>query len=767
VCAQSRAGFELAEECATPALCESSKMNVGANGKPACLTPACAPNEHLCSEAGVLQVCNEDRAGFRVIQSCIGPAYCNATLADQGQEGCRATPCVPGQMQCNGAQIQICRTDSSGLDDSGPACQSSRLCNSSDPSNVVCDPPSCHRGPLSGDEFRCDGASLQRCNATLTGYDTLETCLNSLLCDASQRLKGCQPAACQAGEHTCTAGVLQTCKADLTGFEDTMDCGSQAACDSNAGECVAACEPGTMRCNAQSGDLEECNLDTGWQTVADCLSLALCDVDNRRCNPPLCEAGERSCETRDGIPVIVECTPGRDALNVITRCDVGQICDAENNECDVCTPGAVSCEGDDLVTCDARGQSASRQTCGAGLCSEEEGRCLACGPIGSARCTDRQLLVCTQDAQGEFEASESCATDDLCAQTLQTCGSGRQGQNCQCNPGTCRAGQVQCNGAQVQRCNEGLTGFDTLATCGAGTPCNAATADCNTCVANEYSCSNGQLRQCANDGRSFARTNINLECASGNQLRVCNGTAAGVQDCPNGCTNGRGCNQCTGNGTQCINGNTIRRCANGFFQDQPCQFGCNNGATSCNTCQGNGSTCINNGTRQACINGQLQNQQCPMGCVANQCANCNGSQCQGDQIRDCNNGQLAGARSCDDGDVCNGVQACRNNRCEQIAPPNQAPGCPCNQSTCSSDGAFISCDNGTLSDPLNCAFFGLLCRFDTGCTPPCSSAACNFCAPGTEDTGCFGGEFFPCINGAQGLSQQCSPDQSCSSFGCN
>src|SRR6185295_638820 len=196
--------------------------------------------------------------------------------------------------------------------------------------------------------------------------------------------------------------------------------------------------------------------------------------------------------------------------------------------------------------------------------------------------------VCQQGATGEFEQSEFCETDELCNQTLQTCGRGLNGQSCQCTPGACRPNQLRCFGNALQRCNAGLTDFDFVTNCGQGL-CNAATGDCNTCVGNEFSCNNGQLRQCAADGRSFARQNIGVECASASQVRVCNGTAAGVQNCPNGCTNGRGCNQCSGNGVQCVNGNTIQRCVNGFFQDQQCQFGCNNGATSCNTCTGNGS----------------------------------------------------------------------------------------------------------------------------------------------------------------------------------
>jgi hypothetical protein len=733
-CSEGRTGFVSAEECATAALCEASLTNFSAAGTPVCLPPLCAAGEHRCTDTGVLQVCNEDRSGFRVIQTCIGVPFCNAALADQGQDGCRSAPCEAGHMQCNGAQIQVCRADQTALDNSGPPCESAALCNAQDPTNAFCEPPTCHRGATSSDEFRCDDRALERCNESLTGYDPIATCVSAALCDASQRFDGCQRPICEPGEHVCREGFLQSCNADQTGFENVENCGSQAACDASAGRCADPCEPGAVRCNTQSGDLEECQDPlTGWQTIADCLSLPLCDAQNRRCNPPVCAAGARRCETRGQNPVITQCAPGREAFNVARTCTPGQICDAQNNECDVCTPNAVRCEGDTLVTCDARGQNEARQACGPGLCSASQRRCLTCGPPGSSRCSDRQLFVCTPSAQGEFEASEFCATDELCNQTLSTCGRGLGGQACRCNDGACRANQVQCNNGQVQRCNDGLTGFDNVGrACNPADLCNPLTGDCNTCRPSEFSCNNGQLRQCAADGRSFARQNIGVECASPTQLRVCNGGTAGVQNCPNGCTNGRGCNQCSGNGVQCVNGNTIQRCVGGFFQDQSCPLGCNTGATSCNACQGNGSSCINNGTtEQRCVGGQFQTRTCPMGCVGGQCASCNAAQCQNGQIRDCTNGQLAAARSCDDRNACNGTESCVNNRCQAVSAPLVCnDGNACTDDSCNpASGCVFRNDNTN-----NCSD-GNICNGEEACrNGRCETAFFASCDDGNECT---------------------------------
>ena len=731
-CAEGRTGWTVAEACASPALCDGSLTNLGPSGTPQCLVPACAVNQHQCTDGGVLQVCSEDRTGFRVIQACIGPPFCNAVLADQGQEGCTAAPCEAGQMQCNGAQIQVCRQDRTALDNTGPLCESAALCNAKDPANAFCETPACRRGATSGDEFKCDGARLQRCNESLTGYDAVQECVTAELCDASQRFNGCQAPKCQPGQHACNGEFLQTCNDGQTAFENTENCGAAGQCDANAGRCADPCLPGTVRCNNQSGDLEEC-LDplVGWQTRADCLSLPLCDAANQRCNPPVCATGARRCETRGQNPVVTQCAPGREAFNVIKTCNAGQICDAQNNECDVCTPNAVRCEGDTLVSCDSRGQAESRQACGAGLCSADQRRCLACGPPGSARCTNQQLLVCTQNPQGEFEASEFCETNALCAQTLTTCGSGLNGQACQCNDGACRPGQVRCNNGQVQRCNAGLTGFDTAATCNPANLCNQLTADCNTCQGSQFSCNNNQLRQCAADGRSFSRQNIAVECINNNtQALSCQNNGVVTANCTQGCTPGRGCNQCSGNGATCQNGQ-VQRCVNGFFQTENCPqgFGCTGGR--CNTC--NQGACANGTQFQTCDNGQLSAaRNCPAGqaCTGGgNCAfNCQQLNCNDNNV--CTNDSCSpqtgcahanNTVSCSDGNACNGNETCQNGACSN--PPDVS----CNDNrACTTD----SCNptTGACSNTVNCPA-GQACGANGACvtTQVCTAGAitCN------------------------------------------
>src|SRR6185436_5594195 len=246
-----------------------------------------------------------------------------------------------------------------------------------------------------------------------------------------------------------------------------------------------------------------------------------------------------------------------------------------------------------------------------------------------------------------------------------------------------------------------------------------------------------------------------VECASSTQVRVCNGTTAGVQNCPNGCTNGRGCNQCTGNGVQCVNGNTIRRCVNGFFQDQTCQFGCNAGSQQCNACQGSGTTCSNGNTQQQCVNGQFANTNCPLGCVAGRCANCNTGQCNNNQFRACNNGQLANAvtcqdpanpcigpscnpqtgcgqanltgNSCSDGNACNGNETCQNGACNN--PPDvQCPAPPaCRTVACNPQNG--QCTQSNVPDGTGCGG-GSTCQNGACIAPdPCATTNCNAVLP--------------------------------------
>ena len=58
VCNDTRTGFDLAEICASAALCRQNDDNAR------CVDPECNPGEAECRRRGVLAVCNADGTGF-------------------------------------------------------------------------------------------------------------------------------------------------------------------------------------------------------------------------------------------------------------------------------------------------------------------------------------------------------------------------------------------------------------------------------------------------------------------------------------------------------------------------------------------------------------------------------------------------------------------------------------------------------------------------------------------------------------------------------
>src|SRR5690606_3418264 len=124
-CNEGQTAFYVAEDCATPKLCDASITYTGLRGSPRCVRPACAEGEHRCTADGVLEVCNADRDGFDPLIKCIGPPFCNAVAADNGtaEDGCEDAPCDPGEEQCNGPQIQRCLPDQTGFENVGAPCE--------------------------------------------------------------------------------------------------------------------------------------------------------------------------------------------------------------------------------------------------------------------------------------------------------------------------------------------------------------------------------------------------------------------------------------------------------------------------------------------------------------------------------------------------------------------------------------------------------------------------------------------------------------------
>jgi hypothetical protein len=748
-CSEGRTGWITAEECASAALCQSSVQNFGPNGQPQCLAPACAEGEHRCADGGLLQVCSEDRSGFVDKEQCIGAPFCNAALANQGQSGCTDAPCEAGLSQCNGAQIEVCREDRTGLDAVGAPCESAALCNAEDPANAFCEEPLCRRGATSGDEFRCEGANLQRCNESLTVYDTIQTCITPQLCDASQRLDGCRPPVCQPGQFNCADGFLQTCNAGQTGFDNLENCGSQAQCDANAGRCADPCEPGSTRCNASNGDLELCtDRLTGWQPIADCPSLPLCDAENGNCR--ICVPNELSCAdgqlrqcaadghsfARTNIPPECATTPAggggiRACLGntvVINPCPLG--CQQPENRCRECTPGETQCVGNGQIrTCATNGFYGTPTSCSDGnFCNGTEtcanNQCVggappACGGFGCQlnRCNNCSAGQCANGTQfqtcnnGLISAAQGCPTGQVCqggGNCVFNCAALNCNDNNACTNDTCtaQAGCGRSNVANGTSCSDG-NACNGNETCQAGNcnrgaapncndgnvctqdTCNAATGCTNPPVANGTACGDGNA------------CNGNETCQNG----ACNNPANVVCAAPQQCRT-VSCNPTTGActsaiaaaGTSCDTGKGPGMCtaAGG------CTFAviCDAGQRRCNATNGRlqvcnnagtafsdvTSACIDGNTRVSCDDGDVIIADCAPAGPCRAAATCTAGAC--------NVGVVApNGNSCQSGAIVEGV--CNAGSCSRIC---LATSCAADGNTCRADGRCVNAAGGEVND---------------------------------------------------------------------
>lgn len=114
----------------------------------------------------------------------------------------------------------------------------------------------------------------------------------------------------------------------------------------------------------------------------------------------------------------------------------------------VCTPGAQRCAGEAAEACTPTGDGwALVQIC-ATHCNPDTGRCRspACAPF-SARCDPSgaaNVWVC--DSYGSGYVITACATGEACVR-----------DRCQSNNANCHAGELRCNGTDVQRCVDGST----------------------------------------------------------------------------------------------------------------------------------------------------------------------------------------------------------------------------------------------------------------------------------------------------------------------
>lgn len=569
-CPPNLVSWEVVDTCLTAALCNAvaGKCDAG-----------CQPGTYQCN-ADRLEQCKQDGTGYQVVKTCASAAYCNATKRD-------CVPCLEGEFQCSGVNLQKCNANQTWATQA--VCASAALCNAK---GGACTTPTCAAGA-----FQCaHGTELQQCTADRTGWFSVDNCVVAALCD---NVNGrCNTPECEVGATRCYQNSYQTC--DTTTRKWVTPTGgacttAQLCTTSGTSHCLTGCPTPARQCSGTNGNtLESCSLvvdpTTGnnkatWTFVATCPTAALCNVSSATCLAPTCDVGQYQCTTAGALQV---CNAGRNGWTTVKTCATGTTCDAVGKQCDICKAGTFSCVGAQLHQCSSDGQADTATNCdSAGLCyaSGTTGYCSYCSS-GEKQCqAGTSLSSCTQTSTGAWNWG-----------TATACGT----SVCQDNAGNadyCAAcpvvGEVQCvttaSPGSTRTCAADRSAWSTAATCAKGYGCiDNGTADycADACSPNQIACvSATSTHTCAADGSKWGATVS--ECADASSLKACSaGVLSGKVACPADtphCVDGA-CVACTGSGTTCKDADTSQTCVSGSWVPTECTLATPVCATSTGAC---------------------------------------------------------------------------------------------------------------------------------------------------------------------------------------
>lgn len=624
--------------------------------------PPCEVGQVRCEQSW-LERCMPSRseapARWTKIEDCLSPEYCV-------QPGlCVPPPCKPREIRCLGPVPQRCRADLTGWEDLGE-CESAAHCSLDAEACAGGDGPCCLDVPCQPGELRCNVGALERCRADQTALDRVASCENLALCSAS--LAGCEatpdtcrcvPAACEAGSSRCEGATLQRCRQDQTGYEFVETCEATELCELGRANTPLSCAPpacaaGGFDCSPD-GVLQACNSgQTALDVVQPCRGgAAFCNAGQGRCSDTPCAAGDRACDGRQ----VLECNPDRSGFSPLTECETAQLCVDDGQGTAGCLPAAcpadlVICAGNQLQRCnDGRtafadvGLACPR----ADLCSAERQRCDFCVP-SRRECTpdNRSSRTCAGDGNS-FGPSTSCPLG--CIPNTGACQ-------------TCSLGAYACDDGQLSRCDDGqrFTPLGRAADCrgdsrvvctgdnlqveACGIGCNAARSACNECSGQARICVGATtFRACQPDGSlgTVTACQDGIACSGQGQCACAPDVTSCVGDLLMVCNSSGnalvGGSRCSGPANE-----VLRTCAAGQLQTDTCGTAALCAAATgddCPACLAGQSTCsLASGRPLDCVGGQFEAREpCAPGleCEGAGLCRCPAGQlrCDGDQLSEC------------------------------------------------------------------------------------------------------------------------------------
>ncbi len=263
------------------------------------------------------------------------------------------------------------------------------------------------------------------------------------------------------------------CTDDNTPCEDSGD----ATADTSTADSGADTKLDSARDAADAADTADSTpVDTGVDsTVVDSGTVDSSDAaDTADTAPPVdtatfCTPLAYICAGAAGNE-LQRCRGDGSAYDLVATCPSAATCSPSLGRCSACTPGDISCSGQQLMKCDASGISSSPfgTACVSGTYCDPAGggRCDPCLK-NAFFCLGKNLRQCSADGASS-SLIEACATPELCA------ASGASG----CVAPSCTAGATRCSSKKVQTCNTAETAWTDTTTC----PLQCGTGACLTVV---------------------------------------------------------------------------------------------------------------------------------------------------------------------------------------------------------------------------------------------------------------------------------------------
>lgn len=287
----------------------------------------CDPNKPYC-DANDLYQCGPSGFEATLVKTCI-----------ECKNGACIQQCSPGNTRCNGQNVEVCNAE-------GSAYVLSKACP------YICSEGVCENQCVPNTDKSCDETKVTVCNAQGSGYvPTGQTC-------AYQCIDGECVDACTASTKVCIGDRSYTCNTQGSGYDSskTKDCA--LGCDVATGTCKT-CTTGQTKC--ENGIKYSCNLDKlSYTQIETCDSGCANAYTCKGCTPGV----EMQCNGNN----LEACTSDGLSFSPKQTCTLG----CQNNQCNICVPGAISCTNNVKQVCSTTGQTVSTlQACTQGCYQEE------------------------------------------------------------------------------------------------------------------------------------------------------------------------------------------------------------------------------------------------------------------------------------------------------------------------------------------------------------------------------------------------------------